>query len=71
MQILIHFKQCLPHNLSRKVSKHLSLIGQEYENYYAEVDKEITLPEGNTVPVKEQNCTINFRAETAIGQSSQ
>lgn len=29
------------------------------------------LPETNMVPVKEQNCTISFRAETAIGQSSQ
>ena len=33
--------------------------------------KERILPEENTVPVKEQNCTINFLAETATGQSSQ
>lgn len=37
----------------------------------AQVYKELTLPEGNIVPAKEQNWTINFRAETAIGQSSQ
>lgn len=28
-------------------------------------------PERNMVPVKEQNCTISFRADTARGQSSQ
>lgn len=35
------------------------------------VVKETFIPETNTDPVKEQNCTISFRAETAIGQSSQ
>ena len=29
------------------------------------------LPEWNIAPAKEQNCTISFRADTAIGQSSQ
>lgn len=31
----------------------------------------ILIPERNTGPVKEQNCTISFRAETATGQSIQ
>lgn len=33
--------------------------------------KKAALPEWNIVPAKEQNCTISFRADTAIGQSSQ
>ena len=29
------------------------------------------VPAGNMLPVKEQNCTMSFLAETARGQSSQ
>lgn len=37
---------------------------------YTWVSKNV-VPERKMVPVNEQNCKINFRAETAIGQSIQ
>ena len=58
--------------MKMKIQKFYKIIRYHLRTYnLVQVGKETIIPEGNMDPVKEQNWTINFRAETAIGQSSQ